>query len=442
MRFILTFCLALLYSVNISAQEQFHFKNSKRSVKLPFKLVNNLIIIPIKVNGIELNFLVDTGVEETILFSLDEKQEVPLNDVEKIKLKGLGTKEPVEGLKAYNNTLSVANLQFSNQEIVVILDQSFNFSSALGIEVNGIIGNHFFSHAIVKIDYGRKKIIVYNPEKFLQKRVLKKFQPFDIELQNGKPYIITQVELNDTIYNAKCLVDSGNSDGIWLFKNKSNLMEIPKPNFEDYLGRGFSGDIQGKKAKISAVSLEKYKFENVVTSFPDEISYENLKMVDNRMGSIGGELLRRFNVIFDYQNNKVYLKKNKYYDDKFKYNTTGITISHTGMQWYQEEIPLQAIGFQRDNSYKIVGITELQYKFKLLPTYEILNVRKDSPAEKSGLKVGDVILNINGNQIYNMNLNKINQLLKMDNRDDVTIVVSRIGKELEFSFKIVDLLQN
>lgn len=440
MRIILTFCLSIVYCLNISAQEHLHFKNSKHPVKLPFKLINNLIILPVKVNGIELNFLVDTGVEETILFSLDDKKEIQLHDVEKIKLKGLGTREPVEGLKAYKNTLSVANLQFTNQEIVVILDQSFNFSSALGIEVNGIIGYHFFSQAIVKMDYEKRKIIIYNPENFIEKKLFKNFQPFDIEIQHAKPYITTEIELNDTIFKAKCLIDSGNSDGLWLFESKSNLVVIPKRNFDDYLGRGFSGDILGKKAKVNTLSLQEFSFENVITSFPDAISLTNLKMVDNRMGSIGGEILRRFNVIFDYQNNKMYLKKNKYYKDKFKYNTTGITIHHTGMQWYQEEIPLQGIGVEKDNSYKLIGVTELKYKFKLLPMYEILNVRENSPAEKSGLRVGDVILNINGNRVYKMNLNKINELLKMDNQDEVTIVVSRSGKEFTFSFKIVDLL--
>ena len=270
--------------------------------------------------------------------------------------------------------------------------------------------------------------------------MLKNFQPFDIEIQHAKPYITTEVALNETIFKAKCLIDSGNSDGLWLFESKSNLVVIPKRNFDDYLGWGFSGAILGKKAKVNTLSLQEFKFQNVISSFPDSVSLTNLKMVDNRIGSVGGEILRRFNVIFDYQNNKMYLKKNKYYKDKFKYNTTGITIHHTGMQWYKEEISLQGIRVEKDNSYKMLGATELKYNFKLLPIYEILNIRENSPAEKSGLKVGDVILNINGNRIYKMNLNKINELLKMDNEKEVTIVVSRSGKEYTFSFKIIDLL--
>jgi hypothetical protein len=75
------------------------FQFEKASIKsIPFKLINNLVFIPIKVN-VELNFLLDTGVDETILFSLEDKKEVRFFNTERILLKGLGSQE-VEGLKS------------------------------------------------------------------------------------------------------------------------------------------------------------------------------------------------------------------------------------------------------------------------------------------------------------------------------------------------------
>ena len=76
--FLLVFALPLL------AQDEFHFVSQNKKVSIPFKLINNLIFIPIKVNGIELNFLLDSGVEETILFGLEDKKEVSFFNVEKI----------------------------------------------------------------------------------------------------------------------------------------------------------------------------------------------------------------------------------------------------------------------------------------------------------------------------------------------------------------------
>jgi hypothetical protein len=45
----------------------------------------------------------------------------------------------------------------------------------------------------------------------------------------------------------KLLIDVGNSDAIWLFQDVSNKI-VPTNNFDDYLGKGFSGDVIGKSA--------------------------------------------------------------------------------------------------------------------------------------------------------------------------------------------------
>ena len=440
MKIILTFCFLFVSIFTISAQNRVEFSTSKKAVKIPFKLINNLIIVPIKVNGTELNFLLDSGVEETILFSLDEKEELPLFNVEKILLKGLGTQEAIEGLKSYKNTLSVAELDFFEQEIVVVLDQNFNFSSSLGTEVNGIIGYHFFNHNTLEIDYVKKKIIVYNPTKFKPYKTFNKFKEFNFILENAKPYLTVQVELNNQTFDAKCLIDTGNSDGLWLFESKNKHIRIPQRNFDDFLGRGFSGEIFGKKAKIASVLIDDFKFDNVVTAFPDSVSLASVKMVDSRMGSIGGEILRRFTAIYDYKNRKVYLKKNKFYKDKFRYNNSGITIHHSGVQWYKEELQLDNFVTVSDESAYKRNVTDLRYNFELIPIYEILNIRKDSPAAKVGLLSGDVIVRINGNLVYKLNLEQVNQLFRVENQRDVTLVIERKGKEFTYKFKIIDLL--
>lgn len=66
--------LLIVYVLPLFGQDAFEFADGNKKVSIPFKLINNLIFIPIKVNGIELNFLLDSGVEETILFSLEDKK--------------------------------------------------------------------------------------------------------------------------------------------------------------------------------------------------------------------------------------------------------------------------------------------------------------------------------------------------------------------------------
>ena len=157
-----------------------------------------------------------------MLFSLDDKEEVSLHQLEKIKLKGLGTNEAVEAFKSSANKLEAAGFADNNHELYLILDQEFNFSSQVGIPVNGIIGYHFFKDHLVEIDYDRKKVIVYagNHTK-IRKRIRKTYMQETISLENNKPYYISTI--NTTIHKrpSKLLIDTGNSDAIWLFLSEA-----------------------------------------------------------------------------------------------------------------------------------------------------------------------------------------------------------------------------
>lgn len=97
--------LLLFISLNLFSQEGFQLTENKKTV-IPFRLINNLIFIPVFVNGVELTFLLDSGVSETLLFSLDDKQ-VDFNHVEKMKFSGLGGSVEIEGLKAVKNHISI-----------------------------------------------------------------------------------------------------------------------------------------------------------------------------------------------------------------------------------------------------------------------------------------------------------------------------------------------
>ena len=45
-----------------------------------------------------------------------------------------------------------------------------------------------------------------------------------------------------------------------------------------------------------------------------------------------------------------------------------------------------------------------RYKISLKPAYTIVELREGSPAERAGLKIGDVILSINGKPSYHYTL--------------------------------------
>ncbi|WP_447951277.1 PDZ domain-containing protein [Chryseobacterium koreense] len=433
LRIILIFFFATYFG-----QDGFQVSNGKKTV-IPFQFINNLVFIPVNINGVDLTFLLDSGVNETILFSLENK-DVNFNNVEKIKFSGLGETKTIEGLKSENNLVSIGkNLKDSKHTVFIILDQDINFSAHIGIPVNGIIGYEFFQNHPVQIDFNSKKITVFNDEHtFLRKS--KKFQEFPITIEGNKPYITAGVEMVDKRVDSKMLIDLGNSDAVWLFPKLIDNFVYNRPNIEDYLGQGFNGDIYGKRSRIHRLYLRDFVFEKPLTAMPDEYSIQNLRLVPDRKGSVGSEILRRFFVIFNYPEKKIYLRKNGHYKDPFLFNKSGLDIQHDGMTWESDMVRIEPKRSNRESEGINVPFTpdQFQYNFVLVPKYSVAGCRKDSPCADSGFKKGDKIISINGRKVGSFNLEKIYDILKAEDGTAVNFELNRDGAPLKLKIILKD----
>jgi hypothetical protein len=427
-------------SAAVTAQGFTFEQQRKKKISIPIKVISNLVLIPVKVNGVELTFLLDTGVEETVLFSLQENEEVNFFDVKKVKLSGFGDAEALEGLKSSGNKVSLAGYSDTNHDIYIVLDQNFNFSSQLGIPVNGIIGYNFFARHPVEIDYDQKRLTIYNRRSPPEKR-LKGFAAFDIKIDQRKPYLDIGVTMAGKAFQAKMLIDNGNSDALWFFPEKSSNIQIPEKRFEDFLGSGFSGEIHGVRGRIDKVAVGGFAFREPLVAFPNPQMSRNIDMVKDRVGSIGGEIFKRFDVVFDYPNQKMYLKANRDLNAPFDYNMSGIEIQHSGMVWVSEKMEL--LTEKRPTSS--ISVYEnpsdaFRYKFSLKPTYTILSIRPGSPAEHAGLQKGDIITSINGTPAYKYALSEINAMMKAGEGRTIQLGIDRKGAGLKFKFKLKKLL--
>ncbi|MBD3903425.1 aspartyl protease family protein [Chryseobacterium sp. Ch-15] len=426
----------LLLGIFINAQNNFEIKNGDKVV-IPFKLINNLIFIPININGAELTFMLDTGVTENTIFSLENK-EIKLGNMEKMKFSGLGGNKSIEGYKSDLNTGKIGK-NFINDSLMVyiIQDEEFNISSHIGIPVNGFIGYHFFKDYPLIIDYTSKKITVFKDRALFEKKI-KKFDAFAISVEKSKPYIMADVEMTNEKKPSKLLIDIGNSDPIWLFPVLIKDFVYNRPNIEDYLGRGFNGDIYGKRSRIHQLDLGKFKFEKPLTAMPDEFSIQHINLAKDRKGSVGGEIMRRFTVAFDYKNEKIYLRKNKNYGDPFHFNMSGLDFKQDGLQWDKDYLTFKTLTEKSTSGDIQTYNSNVYYKFVLKPLFSIAGVRKDSPAGKAGLKKDDQLLIINGKKTSDMTLNKIMDIMKSEEGKTINMTIDRKGLELKFSFTLED----
>lgn len=437
--------LLLIAFLSLCAYPQNGFRmEGKKKIVIPFKFINNLIIIPINVNGTELNFLLDTGVEETILFSLEENEQMTFENVDKILFRGIGNSPPFEGLKSSRNQLSVNGFKDDSHTIYIVLNQNINISSQVGIPVNGIIGYHFFRNAVVDVDYRRARLTVYNDLSPLAKKLNKRYQKVPISIEEMKPYVNAsiQTENNPANIEAKLLIDIGNADALWLFQEKDKRIDLSEKHFEDYLGLGFSGTIHGKRCRIKKLQINDFIFDKPIVAMPDSLNTKGISMVRNRVGSVGSEIMKRFSIVFDYASGQMYLKKNDNFKLHFNYNMSGLEIQHQGLEWVKEAYDTSTKGnnflIDFDNAGRVTK--NFQYKFELKPTYSVFNVRKDSPSDLAGLKIGDEITTINGRLSHNFTLQEINEILKSEDDRLITIEVLRKNIPLKFKFRLKNMI--
>ncbi|MBL3550408.1 retropepsin-like aspartic protease [Chryseobacterium sp. KMC2] len=432
LKFILLF---FFFGILGNAQNSFELINAKKAV-IPFKLINNLIFIPININGAELTFLVDTGVSETMLFSMENKK-IKLENVEKIKFSGLGGSLSLDGFKSERNTAKIGDAMINtSMSLYIVTNEEFNISPHIGIPVNGVIGYHFFKNHPVSIDYVAKKLTVYEDTDLFKKKI-KKFEELPITIEKDKPYLYADIEMTNEKKSSKLLIDLGNSDAIWLFPSLIKNFVYNRPNIDDFLGRGFNGDIYGKRSRIHNFYIGKFQFEKPLTAMPDEFSIQHVNLVTDRKGSIGGEIMRRFTIFFDYHNKKLYLKKNRNFDDPFHFNMSGLDFKQDGMQWAEERVKIEPKPYSGSMN-ETFKAESFQYNFSLKPLFSIAGVRKDSPAYKAGLKTDDRLISINGKNASNMTLQKINELMKSSEGRDINIVVQRNNETLKISFALED----
>lgn len=417
--------IAIFLMVNsLFSQSTFEFTTKKKTAKIPFKLVSNLIVIPVKVNGTELSFLLDTGVKETILFNVTKVDSIALNNAEVFSIKGANDVE-VNALKSKDNVLEIENIISNDQVVYVAFNQESNLSAYLGEEIHGILGYHFFKDFIVEFAYDHEFVKVYQKGKFRNK--WKKFKEVDLKLSKGKPYV--KAKLGGGVVE-NFLLDSGMSDGLWVFKE-----DTVSTNFfgyyEDYLGMTVSGEVLGKRSKIKELNFVGETFKDVKISYPDADLLPKEIVNDERFGNIGGELLKRFNIVFDYSNSKMYMKANKNINSPFYYNKSGIILRQDGEAVSQNSDVSLLNNLQHS---KFISYVDLSYL--LTPEFIVDHVRENSPAYLSGIKKGDIFLEINGVKTYKYSLKTINAFFYGDDNKEIKIKLERDGKVLRKKFQL------
>lgn len=432
---------AFLLQTFVWSQGTFEFPKNRSSDRIDFKLINNLILIPVLVNDVPLNFLLDTGASSTVIFSFEDTEEIELFNYTVIRLRGLGRGEPVDALKSEGNTIQIGRAKSTDQTIYVVFDGALDFSARLGYPVHGIIGFDFLKDFVVEVNNVREQIRFFKPENH-RMRKCRRCVTMDLVFQANKPYVSAQFKEDDVEMGVNLLIDSGSGDGLWLFENSDENIVIPENSFDDYLGLGINGNIYGKRSKVDKVVIGDFELNNVNTAYPDIDFLDVVVEMGNRNGSLGGEILKRFNWTIDYTNKELQLRRNRYFRAPFHYNMSGLTLQQGGFALVRERSGVRpdSYGLNQNESLSVFNLNlSTNVVLTLKNLFEVVEIRENSPAYLAGVQVGDEILEVNNKPAYQYTLNEINQLFYSKEGKTIRMKISRNGVEQQVRFELKDI---
>lgn len=370
----------------------------RKKVKIPFRFERNLIIVPVYINGAgPFNFILDTGVSILIITDPNLPDSIGLEGDRKIKIRGLGEGEDLDAviIPSMEVTIGKAGARFLSG--AAIDEDHFHLSSYVGMPVYGIIGYDFFNSFTVKVNYVTSRLTVYRPGAFkLLKYIARKdYEPVPILLENQRPYLVTQIRMNNgTSISSKLIIDSGAGHPILLDPHSDPAILVPDTTVAAMLGVGLNGPIHGHLGRLSSLSLGDYEIINPIASFPDYDTIPPPDDLGSRNGNIGNEVLKRFNVVFDYAYSHMLLKPNTHFDDPFEHDMSGMSLVSGG------------------NVYR---------------RYFITNIIPGSPADEAGLEVDDEILSINLRPAKEMSISEIDNLLRSEDKRNLLLEIVRKG---------------
>lgn len=293
------YCLLIFIASSqlVFAQRHKQSDNTNSVYIIPFHLTSyNNLSVPAILNGKDsLNLMFHTAANA---LTLTEETIKRLND---LSFSGVDTVKSWGGSDnesrfSKNNILQIGSLKWEGQSIWE------NKNS--GQETDGKFGTDLFENKVIELDFEENVMRISNnlPGK------IKKYQKLKLSFENDYMFIEAGFKIADLTLNNKFLIHSGYS-GALLFDDKfvaeNKLDQKLKIVDEKQLKDSYGNILKTQKAVLPLLSIGNMNLPNVpVSFFTGGIGRQ-------KMSIIGGDVLKRFNIIIDANRTFIYLKANK-----------------------------------------------------------------------------------------------------------------------------------
>jgi hypothetical protein len=374
----------------------FSIAGGAASTTIPVTIVNNHIYGESKVNGKgPFIFIFDTGGHNILTPPLAKQLGLKVEG----KLPGAGAGESVmEGGFANGVDFSVGTATVKNQLAIVMPLEKL--SDIEGVPMPGMVGYETFRRFVTRVDYGAGTLTLIDPAKFDAKDA---GTPVKFVFNDHIPQVMGTIEG----IPAKFDIDTGARSELTItkpFAEANKLRESHPKGVVAVQGWGVGGPSTGYVTRIKDMTIGDVKIGPVVAGLADQD--KGAFAGSDLSANVGGGVLKRFVVTFDYNNRVMYLKpRTGPVDDTNTYDRAGLWLNANG------------------NSFKVVDVT------------------KGAPAEEAGFVKDDIVTAVDGKPAIGVKLPELREMLRIAKPGTVvTFTVMRGNSAKDIKVTLRDLI--
>jgi hypothetical protein len=353
------------------------------AAEIPAEFVGNLIFLPVHLN-----------LGQPSLFALDSTAAASSVDPQRAAELGVSnTQGTVLNLSGVD--LSLVNFgQFADPD----------FGARVGRPYEGTIGSDMFTGVVVELDYARQTVRLYDPGSY---QYTGKGKSLPLTVYDGMPMVRAKFTVGgrksgeamfvvNTALNASLVISDKFAQQHHLFSSHAKTIPVARGE----LGVGDSAVV----ARLEDFQIGPYTVQAPLAAFAQgKLPGDG----DARFaGEIGGGMLRRFTVIFDYARQVVIFDSNSEFRSDDHEDMSGISVAASGPD---------------------------------RKTFEVTQVRPGTPSASAGVQKGDVIAGVDEEAAADLSLDALRGLFRQVGHK-YKLLIERNGKTLTINVQMRRLL--
>lgn len=348
--------------------------------EIPAEFIGRLVLLPLHVNQ-----------SQPCLFVLDSTAASTSIDPSRAEELGIQAAQSAE-LEFAGVNLTVPSLPRVPKS---------NFDARFGRPYEGTLGRDFFESFVVAIDYARKTVRLYDPSAYQYSGHGTSIHP---SFAGDTPVVRAKFSTTGRILEADFGIDTA-LDASVLFSERyasahrllAHFKTIPAT---DQLSDEAAGSVLGR---LRLLQIGPFPVQQSIATFSGRTDTGGNEQL---AGEIGGGMLRRFTVIFDYPHAQIIFDPNSERRTDEIEDMSGISLIARGPG---------------------------------LRTFEVTHVRPGTPGADAGLQKGDVIAGIDEDPAADLSLTQLRDLFRQPGHP-YRLTVERKDQTLHLTMKLRRLL--